>query len=125
MLAPANTLEGEHRKIAFYFIEAAAVPVSEFALFIEKCDCPPLALVVDEFGALDRLGPVKSTLKVRISESAEDATQLNEKPPVIPWSFRSLDIVLKLGRNAGCGEQTNNREKNARNLSQSPGHGTA
>ena len=28
MLAPANTLEGEHRKIAFYFIEAAAVPVS-------------------------------------------------------------------------------------------------
>ena len=82
-------------------------------------------LVVDEFGALDRLGPVKSTLKVRISESAEDATQLNEKPPVIPWSFGSLDVVLKLGRNAGCGEQTNNREKNARNLSQSPGHGTA
>ena len=87
VFAAANTFKDEYRKIAFDFIEVAAIPVTEFTLFVEECDCPPFALVVDEFGTLDRLSIVKDSLKVGIPEPAEDAAQLGEKLPIV-----SLDL---------------------------------
>ena len=51
MFPAANTFESEYRKVGFDFVEVAAVPISQFTLFIEKCNRPPFALVVDEFGA--------------------------------------------------------------------------
>ena len=87
MFAAANTFKDEYRKIAFDFIEVAAIPVTEFTLFVEECDCPPFALVVDEFGTLDRLSIVEDSLKVGIPEPAEDAAQLGEKLPIV-----SLDL---------------------------------
>ena len=93
MFAAANTFKDEYRKIAFDFIEVAAIPVTEFTLFVEECDCPPFALVVDEFGTLDRSSIVEDALKIRIAEPSEHAAQLNEELPVI-----SLDLGRSVER---------------------------
>jgi hypothetical protein len=87
MLAPANAFKGENSEIGFYFVEIAAVPISQFTFFVEKCDCPPFTLVVDQFRTLNRLGIFENSLKVGVSESAEDAPQLNEEFPVIPLNL--------------------------------------
>src|SRR5215475_442746 len=41
MLAAAHAFEHINRKIVADFVEVAAVPVTEFALFVEECDSPP------------------------------------------------------------------------------------
>jgi len=105
-LSPANALEDEHRKIAFYFLHATAVPVPQLALFIEKSDCAPLSFIVGQFGALDRLSRLENALKVRVSKSAEDAAQLEKKPPAVPRFLRRLYFPLALRANGDCGEQT-------------------
>src|SRR5206468_1326220 len=84
VLAAANALEDKHREIVFDFIEAAVVPVAQFTFFIEECYGSPLAVLIHEFRALDRLSPLENTFKVRVPEPAEDAPELNEKLPVVP-----------------------------------------
>ena len=96
MFATANTFKDEDREIAFHFVEVAAVPVAKFTLFVEECDCPPFALVVDEFGALDWLRVVKDSLKIRIPEPSENAAQLDEELPV---------VSLGLGGGVECHEE--------------------
>src|SRR5215471_15114090 len=96
MLAAAGALEDKNGKIAFDFFEIAPIPIPQFTLFVKKSNCAPLARFVYQFGTLDRLGAIESSLQVCVPESTEDRTQLKKKAAAI--LLRVLPILRGVRR---------------------------
>src|SRR5262249_20119689 len=119
MIASADPLKDEDREVALHFVKAAPVPVAELPLFIEERDCSPLAFFVDQFGALDWLGFLERTLKIRLAESAENGAQLEEESSAVPgfvlWLslLRLVNLLLSLPVCRNCRAQENNGENQA------------
>ena len=83
MLAAASPFENENGKIAFNFIEIAAIPIPQLAFFVKESNCPPLARFVYQFGTLDRLRAIENTLEVCVAEPPENRTQLKKKATAV------------------------------------------
>ena len=109
LAGPFEQIDG---KIASYFCDAAAVPVPELSVFIEEGDGTPFTLSGQKLGTLDGFGQLKNSLKIAVTELAEDAAQLGEELRSEFAIFRRRNLTFALGREAR-GDKQHAQENNA------------
>ena len=124
MLAAAHAFKDECREVALHFLETAAIPIAEFATLVEERNGPPLAFVVDEFCALNRMRSFESTLQIALAKSAEQRAQLDEEFPAVLPVLGRLDYPLALRKRIGAAASERARNKRHADLSSAPSHNT-
>src|SRR5262249_6656958 len=93
--APAERINIE---LAFDLFYAGFEPAAKTAVFVEKPDFPPLSIVTDEVGTLNRLRVVENELQIGVPEPPENSPQPEaEFCPQVDL-FLSRVLLLAFGR---------------------------